>query len=337
MAGLLIPPQQFFDSDGDVLAGGKIYTYEAGTSNNKATYPTFDDAVAGTNANANPVVLDSEGRAQIWLTNGGYKIVKKTSGDVAVGNDWDDVYAFGSGNITVVSDSDDTIDINILADNQAKALTFLESTNEYLNFNTTNNSEAVEVCNTTQNQIFKLNTIRFGMGSYDDGWGTTYNQAQFGSQAAIMSTKVAGTSGTMDILYNAYNDGSNYKVIVANEQSTKLTIYNDGVLIGTQATAGAADSTITYTNYYHLDRDGNTVIGDESGGNGILFKSNGDQSFTGTSGFYPRLLSQSAEPAAGTGATQLDTSEMCFWIDTDDSKLYLCFNQAGTVKTVELT
>ena len=25
-----------------------------------------------------------------------------------------------------------------------------------------------------------------------------------------------------------------------------------------------------------------------------------------------------------------------FWIDTDDSKLYICYNQDGTVKTTEL-
>ena len=65
-------------------------------------------------------------------------------------------------------------------------------------------------------------------------------------------------------------------------------------------------------------------------------KQNGDLSFVGTSGFYPRFLTQASVPAAGTGATQLDTSEMCIWKDSDDSVVRICFNDGGTVKTVAL-
>lgn len=85
--------------------------------------------------------------------------------------------------------------------------------------------------------------------------------------------------------------------------------------------------------------DGAVRIGDSSAGaptNYIRFASNGDQSFVGTSGFYPRTLNQAAEPAPGLGATELDTGELCIWTDTDDSKCYLCYNHGGTVKTVEL-
>jgi hypothetical protein len=64
---------------------------------------------------------------------------------------------------------------------------------------------------------------------------------------------------------------------------------------------------------------------------------NGHITFAGVAGFYPRFLTQSAEPAAGTGATQCNTSEALIWKDSDDSKVYLCFNDGGTVKTVELT
>jgi hypothetical protein len=64
------------------LASGKVYTYEAGTTTPLASYPTYDDALAGTNANANPVVLDSYGEAPIFLTNTLYKIVVKDSADV---------------------------------------------------------------------------------------------------------------------------------------------------------------------------------------------------------------------------------------------------------------
>ncbi len=73
------PYMQFVDSSGDVLAGGKVYTYASGTSTPKATYT---DQAAGT-PHANPVVLDSAGRAQIWIT-GSYKFVVKDSADTTI-------------------------------------------------------------------------------------------------------------------------------------------------------------------------------------------------------------------------------------------------------------
>jgi len=80
---------------------------------------------------------------------------------------------------------------------------------------------------------------------------------------------------------------------------------------------------------------GDCKFGDDNT-NYCSISATGDLSFTGSAGFYPRLLTQADEPAAGTGATQCDTGEMVVWKDSDDSKIYLCFNDGGTVKTVEL-
>lgn len=71
------------DSNGDPLNGGKLYTYVPGTTTNKASYPTLADAAAGTNANANPVVLDSRGEANVVLI-GNTKLKLDTSADVNV-------------------------------------------------------------------------------------------------------------------------------------------------------------------------------------------------------------------------------------------------------------
>lgn len=82
---------------------------------------------------------------------------------------------------------------------------------------------------------------------------------------------------------------------------------------------------------------GNTRVGD-----GITNYTNlsdtGDLAFAGSAGFYPRTLSQDGEPAAGTGATQIDSGETVIWIDTNDAdRRYLVYNNGGTVVTVELT
>jgi len=68
------PYQAFYDSDGDPLSGGLIYTYEAGTDTPKATFTTQ----AGTVEQTNPIVLDSAGRA-VWWIEGSYKYVVKDS------------------------------------------------------------------------------------------------------------------------------------------------------------------------------------------------------------------------------------------------------------------
>lgn len=65
------------DGNGDPLAGGKIHTYDAGTNTPKATFTTQDESVA----NTNPVVLDANGFADIWLGDGGYKFVVTDASD----------------------------------------------------------------------------------------------------------------------------------------------------------------------------------------------------------------------------------------------------------------
>ena len=82
---------QFFDNNGNPLAGGLIYTYSAGTTTPIATYTSS----SGGTANANPIVLDSAGRtpAQIWLTEGNsYKFVLQTSLGATIKTD-DNIFA----------------------------------------------------------------------------------------------------------------------------------------------------------------------------------------------------------------------------------------------------
>jgi hypothetical protein len=86
---------QFFDNSGNVLSGGKIFTYAAGTTTPQSTYTS----AAGTTPHANPIILDAAGRVptgEIWLTDGAqYKFIIKTSTDVQIGS-YDNIIGINS-------------------------------------------------------------------------------------------------------------------------------------------------------------------------------------------------------------------------------------------------
>lgn len=82
---------QFFDDNGEALAGGKLFTYSAGTSIPKITYK---DAT-GTALNTNPIVLNDAGMCQLFIiadesdtnddsSKGGYRFVLKNKNDQEV-------------------------------------------------------------------------------------------------------------------------------------------------------------------------------------------------------------------------------------------------------------
>ena len=77
MAGTVMPTpiQQFLDNNGDPAAGFKLYTYAADSTTNQATY---SDAALSV-ANANPIVLDANGRATVFLADLTYKFVLKNA------------------------------------------------------------------------------------------------------------------------------------------------------------------------------------------------------------------------------------------------------------------
>jgi hypothetical protein len=80
----------FLGLTGLPLSGGRLYSYQAGSSTPLATYTT----VSGTIANANPIILGTDGRTpnEVWLTYGyNYKFILQDSvgGTIAT---YDDIY-----------------------------------------------------------------------------------------------------------------------------------------------------------------------------------------------------------------------------------------------------
>lgn len=76
------PKPQFFDSSGNPLVSGTLEVLDPADDTNKASYPTYDDAEASTNANSNPIPLDSRGEptSGLWgQDREDYKLVLKDS------------------------------------------------------------------------------------------------------------------------------------------------------------------------------------------------------------------------------------------------------------------
>jgi len=106
---MVYPKFVAFDSNGDPLVGGKLYTYEQGTTTEKTTYSDRDLSTP----NANPVVLNSRGEATVYGT-GFYKFVLKDSDDTTVWTvdellageevDWVSIGDYGDSLSTAVSD-----------------------------------------------------------------------------------------------------------------------------------------------------------------------------------------------------------------------------------------
>ena len=96
---------QFFDNNGVPLAGGKLYTYSAGTTTNQTTYTSS----AGVTAHTNPIVLDGGGRVpggEIWLTDGlSYKFVLKNASDVLIGT-YDNIIGINSNFVNFLTETE---------------------------------------------------------------------------------------------------------------------------------------------------------------------------------------------------------------------------------------
>lgn len=197
---LQAPFSQFIDSNGNPLAGGKIYTYAAGTTTPKNSY---SDA-AGTIANTNPVILDSSGRADIWLL-GSYKIIVKDSADVLI-HTTDNV--IGSSNIGDMSSS--IYDIAAIQEQLVGINAVQTISNKTLSSNTIATTQA------TGDNSTKPATTAYTMATLASN---SYTLGGFVNKLRNNTLEIwqRGTSGTVTAPANSYTaDGWQVQFVGAN-------------------------------------------------------------------------------------------------------------------------
>lgn len=132
---------------------------------------------------------------------------------------------------------------------------------------------------------------------------------------------------------------ANYNTFIGSNTGLGIATGDNNTIIGARISGLAADlqnhviiADGAGNKRIIVDASGNHKYGDGGTTNYTQISATGDQTFHGSAGFYPRTLEQDTKPAAGTGATQIDSGEMLIWIDTNDSnKVYTVYNYGGTV------
>jgi hypothetical protein len=192
------PKQQFFDANGQPLVGGKIYTYEAGTSTPATTYV---DA-AGVTENTNPIILDSRGMCNIWLLNTvNYKYVVK---------DADDTLIFTTDNIGVTLTSASFAAPPVLGSDTPNSgyLTTLELT--ATSASTINRGTTAQRPATPVEGMIRYNSTTTKFEGYTNGaWGALGGGATGGGadQVFVENGQTVTTSYTITTNFNAMSVG----------------------------------------------------------------------------------------------------------------------------------
>lgn len=220
---LINPYQQFFDSSGDPLVSGTIEFRSPSTNNLIDSFPTADDADAQTNANSNPLTLDSSGAAAsgLFLEDGvKYKVILKNSSGTTIATH-DDVRCPIHA-ITEYSKTAQTL-------TDAGAVTLTESTT----FLVTTGAAAITLADGTENQ-HKLIVMK------TDGGAATLTPTNLSNGTTIVFDDV-GDSASLYFVDGSWNFLGGTATVTGYTADTAVTFTS------TDATPSVAGGTIFKT------------------------------------------------------------------------------------------
>lgn len=200
----------FVDANGNPLTGGQIFTYTAGSSTKQNTYTTS----AGNVANANPILLNSNGYpvsagnvVEIWLTAGVvYKFVLATATD----SDPPSTPIWTRDNISGINDTTTAIDQWVAG----PAPTYISATSFSLVGDQTGTFQAGRRVKTT------------------NSGGTIYSTISTSVFGAVTTVTVVNDSGTLDSGLSAVS----YGLLSATNPSIPRRRTRQVLLSGTGAT-----------------------------------------------------------------------------------------------------
>ena len=207
---------QFFDSNGTPLAGGKLYTYAAGTTTPAATYTTYEGTPR--TENPNPIILDSAGRPpqQIWLESADeYKFVLTTAADNPI---WtkDNIPAINAALVNITT----TTIANGLGAAAAPSYTFTGDLNTGI-WSPAADTVAVSTAGVERMRISSAGLVGIGSITYgSSGALLDVNSTTLGFLPPRMTT------AQRDAIASGAPDSG---LIIYNTQTDKLQVYSDGL------------------------------------------------------------------------------------------------------------
>jgi hypothetical protein len=210
---------QFFDNDGNVLSGGKIFTYTAGSSTPAVTYTT----AAGVIQHSNPIILNSAGRVpsgEIWLTDGiSYKFVLKDANDALIAT-YDNIVGINSNFLNFLAEQEiqtatanQTVFTLTTTQYQPGSNTlsvFVDGVNQYgpgAQYSYVETSSTVVTFNNGLHvgALVKFTTTQTLSGGTTDASLVTYNPPFTGGVETTVEAKLAETVSVKD--FGAVGDG----------------------------------------------------------------------------------------------------------------------------------
>ena len=287
---------QFFDNNGIILSGGKIFTYAAGTTTPQASYTS----ATGVTPHANPIILDSAGRVpggEIWLTDSLiYKFVIETSTNVLIGT-YDNITGVNSNfvnytvqeevitatagqtvfNLSTITYTPGTNSLSVYIDgvNQYVGDSYLETDSDTVTF-TAGLHVGAEVKFTTAIQV-TTNTIDAANVSYDPPFANSVptnveaklseyvSVKDFGAVGDGVADDTAAIQAAINAANSVYVPFGDYLVTAQIDLKSDLTLYADvgaKLVLDTGITPyvlrGNTVSNIRITN---LEIEGNGIAG----------------------------------------------------------------------------
>ncbi len=231
---------QFFDSSGNPLTGGLLYSYAAGTTTPQATFTSS----AGSTAHTNPIVLDAAGRVssgEIWLSDGlSYKFVLRDSAGALIGT-YDNLTGINSNYLNYTNSQEIqtatsgqtvfTLTTMQYAPGTNSLSVFVDGINQYgpgaqYAYTETNSTTVTFNTGLTAGQKVKFTNSEINGSSYGTATQISYTPPFTSSSATNVSNKLAQTVSVKD--FGAVGDGvanDTTAIQTAITQSAGKTLY----------------------------------------------------------------------------------------------------------------